>query len=952
MKRTFILFLAISFSSFLFAGCGSQGSHDSDTGTGAIAFQAQWLGSSPTARQATGVSGSAVARTAPFGVATVRMIIFSGSTVIKQQDFAASAGQGTITGVPVSTGLKLTLLGINNIGAIVYQGQYYNISVSANQTTNCGTVTLAPVLAGGRDTPWQIAVDSTNVYWTERGSYTNSGLVMKMDISSGTTTTLASGLADPVGIAIDGSYVYWTEYADGATGLGSVKRISIGGGVTTTLAPGISSPWGIAVDGTNVYWAENLQSGSINKMPKGGGSSTTLANGLLWPWAVAVDATSVYWTEFVTNGGAVRKVSINGGGTTLLATSLYSPSYLALDATSVYYTEYGTTSGTGSSSYINASSGYLKKVPLAGGSPTVLASGLNWPKGIGVDSTNVYFTEWGNSVGSVKYVPVSAVNGSPTPVIINLPNGTTTPATGLNAPYNLALDPNDQYVYWTESDFGSIKRALTATSSITIPSAPTGVTATPGDTQVTVSWTASTGATSYRVYYSTSSGVSKTNYTGFVTASSASTAVSSLNNGTLYYFIVSAVNGAGESAASSPAASATPTATTAVPSAPTNVQASAGNGQVSLSWTASTGATTYKVYWSTSPAVSETSYIGVVSTSFVSTVVSGLSNSTSYYFIVSAVNTAGESAASSPTVSAMPTATGSSSLTLVGSVAYSGVTGGDMAVNTSTQQVYISSGMGQQGLIRINASNPASMSQTTLATLWGGGVAVDSVTGRYATTNGGANLYIFNSDDTLYDTQTLTGCGGDLDSDPTTGRFFISTQCSDHIAVYSESSKTLLANIANNGVGSVVIFDPGSGNIFENLTPNFGNGSVTAPLVVSPSYGTSLPFTGFVRTTDGVLKHVYVSDNSGNLIVYDSTNLTTPLHTFTAFGNAFIAADTGLGQFYAVTGGNTLTTYDASTYAQIGTSITLPGNIINMYMAPGDNRLYLISASTLYVYQR
>jgi len=286
-------------------------------------------------------------------------------------------------------------------------------------------------------------------------------------------------------------------------------------------------------------------------------------------------------------------------------------------------------------------------------------------------------------------------------------------------------------------------------------------------------------------------------------------------------------------------------------------------------------------------------------------------------------------------------------LTLVGSFAYSGAGGGDMAVNTYSDIVFIAGGMGQQGLIRVNASNPASMSQGTLS--YGGGIAVDKSTGRYATTNGGGTLYVFNQDDTLYDSQAISGCGGSLDADPATGRFFISTQCDDHIAVYSESSKSLLANAACGGVGSRVVFDSGTGNIFENETPNYGKGGVTAPLVVSSSgYGTSLPLTGFVYAADGTLKRLYANDNSGNLLVLDSTTYAT-LHRFTGVNVGAMVADTALSRFYTVYG-STITAYDAITYAQLGT-LTLPGSIQNMCMSPGDNRLYAIDGSKLYVLQ-
>ena len=257
-------------------------------------------------------------------------------------------------------------------------------------------------------------------------------------------------------------------------------------------------------------------------------------------------------------------------------------------------------------------------------------------------------------------------------------------------------------------------------------------------------------------------------------------------------------------------------------------------------------------------------------------------------------------------------------LYLAGSFAYSGAGGAVLGANAALKQVYIAGGMGQVGLIRIQTSDPASMSEAQLPS-GGGGIAVDRATGRYATTDGySGNLLVFNGDDSLYARVRLTGCGGDLDADPASGRFFISTQCSDHIAVFDEHSRTLLANISCEGVGSRVVFDPGTGHIYENLTPNHRLGA-TAPLRVDGStFGTSMPFIGFIQATDGLLNRLYVSDHS-TLNVLDSRTLAT-VRSIPGAGSSFVLADTALGRFYTLGAGNVLTTYDAVTFAELGTS--------------------------------
>ncbi len=103
----------------------------------------------------------------------------------------------------------------------------------------------------------------------------------------------------------------------------------------------------------------------------------------------------------------------------------------------------------------------------------------------------------------------------------------------------------------------------------------------------------------------------------------------------------------------------------AVPSAPTNLGATPGNAQVSLGWTAVSGATGYNVKRSTSNGGPYGNVATNVSgTSFVNT---GLANGTTYYYVVTAVNASGESGVSAQ-VSATPSATGGDGVTVTSAV--------------------------------------------------------------------------------------------------------------------------------------------------------------------------------------------------------------------------------------------------------------------------------------------
>jgi fibronectin type 3 domain-containing protein len=169
------------------------------------------------------------------------------------------------------------------------------------------------------------------------------------------------------------------------------------------------------------------------------------------------------------------------------------------------------------------------------------------------------------------------------------------------------------------------------------PPVPTGLSATPGNAQVTVNWSAASGATGYIVYRATSSSGP---FSSIASVAGTSYNNTGLVNGTTYFYTVAATNAFGQSAQSA-YIGATPQGT---PPAPTGLTATAGNAQVALSWSASTGATSYRVKRATVNGGPYSNIATNTATSYTST---GLVNGTTYYFVVSAVNAVGESGNSS-----------------------------------------------------------------------------------------------------------------------------------------------------------------------------------------------------------------------------------------------------------------------------------------------------------------
>jgi fibronectin type 3 domain-containing protein len=181
-------------------------------------------------------------------------------------------------------------------------------------------------------------------------------------------------------------------------------------------------------------------------------------------------------------------------------------------------------------------------------------------------------------------------------------HGTKVP--GVSAPYTQSGLVNGIHYYYVVTavnalgESGPSAQAVGSPAAPTaIPAAPTGVVATAGDTQVTISWDPVVNATSYNVYWSTSSGVTPASSAALPT-NSASYVQAALIDGTTYYYVVTAVNALGEGAPSAEV-SAMPAAATARPTAPLGVTAAAGDGEVTISWDPVAGATSYNVYWST-----------------------------------------------------------------------------------------------------------------------------------------------------------------------------------------------------------------------------------------------------------------------------------------------------------------------------------------------------------------
>ena len=375
-------------------------------------------------------------------------------------------------------------------------------------------------------------------------------------------------------------------------------------------------------------------------------------------WNAATGATSYH----------VKRSTISGTETQIAAPTSNS----FTDASVTNGTKYFYVVSAVNSAAESANSNEVSATPAA--TPTAPAA----PTGLQGTAGNAKVTlTWNASTGATSYhLKRSTTSGAETQIAAPASNSFTDTAVTNGTKYFYEVSA----VNSTGESANSNEINATPTAPATAPSAPTGLQGAAGNAQVVLTWTASTGATSYHVKRSTTSGTE----TQISAPTSTSFTDTTVTNGTKYFYVVSAVNANGESANSNEV-SATPTAPATAPATPTGLQATGGNAQISLTWNASTGATSYNVKRSTTSGGPFTSTLASPTASnYVDTTVT---NGTAYFYVVSAVNAAGESANSSQvtatpvaatadvTITINPTQTKPISPYIYGINFYSGVTG-------------------------------------------------------------------------------------------------------------------------------------------------------------------------------------------------------------------------------------------------------------------------------------
>lgn len=212
-------------------------------------------------------------------------------------------------------------------------------------------------------------------------------------------------------------------------------------------------------------------------------------------------------------------------------------------------------------------------------------------------------------------------------------------------------------LYITATDAGDLtaQTALLTVTVTPIVESPEGILLTAGDGQISVRWNPPTepDIANHRIYYSTVNDVATAD-SMIVSMPDTSTTISGLSNGSTYFFWLVAEDDGGHLSAVASGGQSAPIDATA-PDAPTNLTAAPGNQSVTLNWAMEDPGDLKKFYIYRGTAANPTNRTdSVLSAASRSQTVSGLTNGTTYFFRITAVDTNGNESTFSNQASTAP----------------------------------------------------------------------------------------------------------------------------------------------------------------------------------------------------------------------------------------------------------------------------------------------------------
>jgi hypothetical protein len=351
----------------------------------------------------------------------------------------------------------------------------------------------------------------------------------------------------------------WTASA-GATSYNVYEGTTSGGESSTPVVTGVTAASytvGGLTDGTDYYFkvaavnssgvsGYSNEASAIAQFVYGSATPITVPN-----YSFELNEESSYivpedWTLTTSGNTSVAQDVCSNSGCSLSLTGVtgtyYWAPYIGNNGSAPYGNETATLTTASSLGTFAFDTQYVLTVSLAAANPAASAVGMELLANGTVVASFVAPTTGSNALSSTAFQNYS------------LTFSTAGYSQYVGDSITVALVYNYTGQYGRAAWFDDVQ--LTQAAAVLPPAAPTNVTATGTSGQVALSWTSSSGATSYNIYRGTSSGGEGSTpvATGIT---SASYTMTGLTNGTAYYFTVAAVNAGGVSGYSNQA-TATP----------------------------------------------------------------------------------------------------------------------------------------------------------------------------------------------------------------------------------------------------------------------------------------------------------------------------------------------------------------------------------------------------------
>jgi centrosomal CEP192-like protein len=181
---------------------------------------------------------------------------------------------------------------------------YWAVPGAINQANLDGTSPQAAV--PGRNSPIGVAVDPSNVYWTD--TVDGLGAVYEANLDGTAPHIISTGSYSPGGMAVGAGHIYWAD--TGVAGApGAIWEANLNGTDPVAIVPGQESPFGVAVGAGHLYWANNLD-GTVNEANLDGTNPQAIVPGQNAPFGVAVGAGHLYWTN--AGDGTIGEANLDG----------------------------------------------------------------------------------------------------------------------------------------------------------------------------------------------------------------------------------------------------------------------------------------------------------------------------------------------------------------------------------------------------------------------------------------------------------------------------------------------------------------------------------------------------------------------------------------------------------------------------------------------------------------